>query len=234
VGRAIENNVGRTIDNEIDTSTFYSMFSDLAIEHQVYIELTELSNFLGRTVHTSVYTVDTSAKMPIRLSSADRISLLALASENDGEYYFSTRDWLTIESRNNRFFSLPEEDHIIYLRMINDGLYVIISAVITPVEVVVDTLKIQLYFVTVVMIVLSLIIAFYMSKRISKPIVSISKSAMQLAEGQYNVKFDSEGFREINELSKIMNYATVELSKVESLRKELIANISHDLRTPLR
>ena len=38
---------------------------------------------------------------------------------------------------------------------------------------------------------------------------------------------------EIEELSDTLNYAAKELSKVESLRRELIANMSHDLRTPL-
>lgn len=35
------------------------------------------------------------------------------------------------------------------------------------------------------------------------------------------------------ELSDTLNYASAELSKVEELRRELIANVSHDLRTPL-
>lgn len=35
------------------------------------------------------------------------------------------------------------------------------------------------------------------------------------------------------ELAATLNYAAAELSKVEDLRRELIANVSHDLRTPL-
>ncbi|MEG2083477.1 MAG: HAMP domain-containing sensor histidine kinase, partial [Oscillospiraceae bacterium] len=41
------------------------------------------------------------------------------------------------------------------------------------------------------------------------------------------------GCREIDELANSLNYATAELSQVDRLRSELIANISHDLRTPL-
>lgn len=39
---------------------------------------------------------------------------------------------------------------------------------------------------------------------------------------------------EVAELAATLNYAAAELSKVEDLRRELIANVSHDLRTPRR
>ena len=47
------------------------------------------------------------------------------------------------------------------------------------------------------------------------------------------MKFNVSGYREIAELSDTLNYAAEELSKTEALQRELIANISHDLRTPL-
>ena len=40
-------------------------------------------------------------------------------------------------------------------------------------------------------------------------------------------------YREISELSKTLNYTVAELKKTEALQHELIANVSHDLRTPL-
>ena len=54
-----------------------------------------------------------------------------------------------------------------------------------------------------------------------------------MAQGKYDVDFDASGYREIAELANTLNYAAKELSKVEALQRELIANISHDLRTPL-
>ena len=45
--------------------------------------------------------------------------------------------------------------------------------------------------------------------------------------------FDNHEYVEIHELNETLNYAARELKKVEGLRKELIANMSHDLRTPL-
>jgi signal transduction histidine kinase len=68
---------------------------------------------------------------------------------------------------------------------------------------------------------------------VSNPIEKINDSAKVLSRGNYNVSFDGSGYKEIRELSDTLNYASKELSKVEGLRKELIANVSHDLRTPL-
>ena len=54
-----------------------------------------------------------------------------------------------------------------------------------------------------------------------------------MAKGKYDITFPNNGYREIAELGDTLNYAATELSKTEELRRELIANVSHDLRTPL-
>jgi signal transduction histidine kinase len=83
------------------------------------------------------------------------------------------------------------------------------------------------------MLLLSVVLALLIARRVSKPIEDINKSAKKLASGNYDIRFDGEGFREIGELSDTLNTAAADLSKVEGLRRELMANISHDLRTPL-
>lgn len=47
------------------------------------------------------------------------------------------------------------------------------------------------------------------------------------------MRFDGKDYREVAELSDTLNATAKELGKNESLRRELIANVSHDLRTPL-
>lgn len=106
-------------------------------------------------------------------------------------------------------------------------------AMITPVDATVATLHVQLYFITGIMLILAVLLALLIARRVSKPIVEINKSAKQLAAGQYDTQFQGHGFLEIKELSDTLNTAAGELSKVEGLRRELMANISHDLRTPL-
>ena len=106
-------------------------------------------------------------------------------------------------------------------------------AVIAPVNATVSTLRMQLYFVTAIMIILSVLLAIVIAKRVSKPIEDINRNALVLAKGDYDVRFSGKGFHEIVELSDTLNTAAVELGRVEALRRELLANVSHDLRTPL-
>ena len=83
------------------------------------------------------------------------------------------------------------------------------------------------------MILLSFGLALFISSRLSKPLEQMNESAKQLGEGKYDIRFPEQGAREVAELAATLNYAAAELSKVEDLRRELIANVSHDLRTPL-
>ncbi len=113
--------------------------------------------------------------------------------------------------------------------------YTIISnTVITPVDSISQTLNYMLLLITVLVIFFSLIMALILSKNITKPIHKVSLEAEELAKGKYKeVKFSESKIKEINELAQSMNYMKSELGKIDNLQKELIANISHDLRTPL-
>ncbi len=96
-----------------------------------------------------------------------------------------------------------------------------------------DILSSQLLYITGVLLVLAGLIALVLSRRISQPIVRLTASAQQLATGDYASTFEGGTFAEIDELADTLNGAAVELGRVEALRRELVANVSHDLRTPL-
>ncbi|MBQ1985088.1 MAG: HAMP domain-containing histidine kinase, partial [Clostridia bacterium] len=110
---------------------------------------------------------------------------------------------------------------------------VMLSSSVVPVDSTVETLTVQLQCLTIAMIAMGLILALILSRRLSKPIEQINHSAKYLANGEYDIRFPGKGAREVEELADTLNYAAEELSKVETLRRELIANVSHDLRTPL-
>lgn len=134
-----------------------------------------------------------------------------------------------------RFERRPESITKIHEYVLDNGRKISLTfyAIITPVDSTVSTLRIQLVFITGIMVLAATMLAIIISKHISKPIEQINQSAKVLAMGNYETEFKGNGYLEIKELSDTLNTAAKELSKVERLRRELMANISHDLRTPL-
>ena len=78
-----------------------------------------------------------------------------------------------------------------------------------------------------------LIMALYLSMRISQPIKDITHSAEQLAQGDFDVEFKGGHYSELNELAETLTIAENEMNKTEQYHKDLIANVSHDIKTPL-
>ncbi len=94
-------------------------------------------------------------------------------------------------------------------------------------------LRSQLVYIVFIMIILAVAISYFISKKITDPISNISAKAKLLGEGKYNVTFEKNGIAEIDELAETLNTAGKELSKIDELRRDLMANVSHDLKTPL-
>ena len=122
----------------------------------------------------------------------------------------------------------------IYGRKIKDtDACVCIVSSIDPVDATTNVLKSQLIYVTAISLVVSVIVSIFLSRRISHPIQEITSTASKLAKGNYDIEFKKAGYKEIDELADTLNYATKELAQTDKVRKELIANVSHDLKTPL-
>lgn len=144
-----------------------------------------------------------------------------------------------METFNSEFFTRDGSplETILYARIVRTGggenRMVMLESEITPVDSTVETLKIQLLCVTAVMLLLGGALALVIARKIAGPLTAINESAKELARGDYSIRFAEEGTREVSELAHTLNYAAEELSKVEGLRRELLANVSHDLRTPL-
>ena len=112
--------------------------------------------------------------------------------------------------------------------------YIFINTSLEPIGAASTILISQLRYVTVIVLILSLFVAYFISSKIAKPIVKTSKIVKEMAKGNYKVDFTYNGnIEEIKELSDVLQNAAGELDKTESLRREFLANVSHDLKTPL-
>lgn len=110
---------------------------------------------------------------------------------------------------------------------------ILLNSDITPVDATVRTIQAQLVMITVILLLGALLLALFISIVISKPIMKMNDASKELAKGNYQVTFAGGGYKEIQELSATLNYAKNELSHLDDYRRELLANVSHDLRTPL-
>lgn len=110
---------------------------------------------------------------------------------------------------------------------------VIVKSMISPLDTTVRTLKRQLLYISGIMLLLALGMAFVISRHVTRPIVQMNDTARRLGQGHYDVEFQDGAFKELSQLTETMNVTAGELARTETLRQELISNVSHDLRTPL-
>ncbi len=91
---------------------------------------------------------------------------------------------------------------------------------------------------TTLLIVFTFFLAFAVSSAVAgwliKPISEMKDKARLLAKGDFAVDFHGRDYgKELVELADSLNFARDELSKTDTMQKELIANVSHDFKTPL-
>ncbi len=88
--------------------------------------------------------------------------------------------------------------------------------------------------VAVFILVLSFAISSAVSGWLTKPLSEMSEKAKRLAKGDFEVDFHGANYgEEMVELAQSLNFARDELAKTDQMQKELIANVSHDFKTPL-
>ena len=82
-------------------------------------------------------------------------------------------------------------------------------------------------------IVLALAVAWLIASRISRPLKAMAKSAETVGRGQTPAPLPVDGAEELSRLAKAFNLMATDLQRHEQDRSEVLAGISHDLRTPL-
>ena len=129
--------------------------------------------------------------------------------------------------------SEKQGNYYIYGAKLDENSYLYLAASTVAKDGTVLILRDQLILATVLCLLLSLLASFFISRQITKPISRMSRAARKLGEGDYGVRFNGSGYNEIEDLADTLNYATEEIGKTEQLRRDFLANVSHDLRTPL-
>lgn len=115
----------------------------------------------------------------------------------------------------------------------NPDAYIFICNYLEPIGTTVSIFQKQFILVSILMLLLTVFVSILFSNKISEPIIRINKAAKDLPQGKFNVKIEKHDYAEIKQLASTLTSASKEIEKSDDLRRELMANISHDLRTPL-
>ncbi|MBQ8319825.1 MAG: HAMP domain-containing histidine kinase [Clostridia bacterium] len=116
----------------------------------------------------------------------------------------------------------------------NEETYLYVFKSVVMMEAVVSELRVR----TLMMAIFVFLVAFAASMALSgfftRPINEMTEKARRLAGGDWEVDFHGTEYgSEMTELADTLNFARDEISKADKLQKELIANVSHDFKTPL-
>ena len=83
-------------------------------------------------------------------------------------------------------------------------------------------------------VVLAFVASGFLAALITRPITEVTVRAKEMARGNYDLDFKKNYYcAELTELADALEYARSEVSKADAMQKELIANVSHDFKTPL-
>ncbi len=193
----------------------YNILDTLSFKKDICIEITEDNNIL--------YTTDSVSRGCIESNSKE-------INDYKLKFMLSGEDSTIYKVINPKF----KNKALIYCMKLDNGTYSFITSSLEPISSTASILRKQLIIIIIMILIISFIIAYSISKKIAKPIENITLLSNEIGLGNYNVRFNSgTDISEIKKLEDTLNKATLELSKTENLRRELLANVSHDLKTPL-
>ena len=205
------NDVVDEIKDHYNDDNYEEYFNRLSFENNMCIEIYDGLS----TSYSSISCYKEAAK----LTKEKRDVILTNTSEKG------------FELLDNR---MDDNKILMYGIKLEENRFAFVQVRLAPVDSTVSILKEQLLIISGVVCVLSIFGALYLSKKISEPIEKINENAKKIVKGEYDVSLDNKNtIDEIRELNENLNYASNELSKTERLRRELLSNVSHDLKTPL-
>lgn len=215
----------RQLEGSLDGSNVEQVMYDISSKLDVCISVYEISGNVGKLelrshidadclIHNIVY--DSLLKRLYSGASQQKYYIERVAPSEDAQHSFPETVIMSCVAEGD-----------------NKTRMILINAEIAPVDATRNTLIAQLGWISVILVVVAILLTYIISRRLAGPIVEMNKEAAKLSRGDYNVSFNGGGSRETEELADTLNYAAAELSKIDKLQRELIANISHDLRTPL-
>ncbi len=160
-----------------------------------------------------------------------------LLIEDDGKYTGIVREVEGRLSGGDTSTVLMYENAVIYATAVTlegQRAYLCVLGFLTRIHALESNLWLMSLVTALFAVVLAFVVSAFVSNVITRPVSEVTARAKELARGQYDIAFRGDYFcMEIAELSDALDYAREEISKADTMQKELIANVSHDFKTPL-
>lgn len=125
---------------------------------------------------------------------------------------------------------LTNKKSILYAISLNNKI-IFLNTTLEDLNTTTTLLKSQLIYIVIILIVLSVAISIVISNMLNKPLLNIINKSKNL--GKEDVRFEKTNIAELDELCDVLTVASSEMNKTDKLRQDLLANVSHDLKTPL-
>ena len=232
-------NVSASIAGNIDNTDLNTLIERVAEDNSLCVLVVDKSM-------ETVYSADTAFSCIIHHLNHRDLRRMAQKLETDGKDFvlFPMQRVRNSGFDRQRFafpVPLPMNDEggeylvSVQRATLEDGseYYVLLNTLVTPVTSTVQTIRSELWVLTTALLLIGFLLSSILSRKISRPIIRTTEAAHALSQGEYTPISDANAYREIAQLNRQLTQAARDLRKVEETQRELIANISHDLRTPL-
>lgn len=203
-----------TLVQNYDSTNYRQTFDEISINNDVCVEIVE-----NNVIEYSSRAVDK------KCMNRSNIGLLEFQTKFIKERLISKKAEIINPNFNNKTLVVGQK--------IDDDTYIFVNTSLVPLDDSIKMLKSQFIYVSIITLLMGAIISFFISKKLSIPIININNKAKLLGQKKYDNKFEESNILELYELSNTLDEAQKELSKTDELRRELMANVSHDLKTPL-
>ena len=138
-----------------------------------------------------------------------------------------------------------EDGHVVYkgngeyiygstVEIDGDALYLYVGQSLELMTTALRSMSTRIVLLAVFVFMLCFFVSSAVAGWLTKPMTEMTEKAHRLAEGHFDMDFHGVDYgKEMVELADALNFARDELSKTDRMQKELIANVSHDFKTPL-
>lgn len=212
--------VSNEVVKRINDEDINSLVSETSFSNEVCVRIELNSSSLTGSNGNAVCALN-------NLSDSQVQAIAYETYENGGKHLF--KDYKLAYPFNDKELFIYGQIVISY----NQPILILVSTTVQPLNATISTIKSQYSMIAIIIILVTLLLSFLLSKMIIVPIKYFRDGAKKLPLGKYVSDLSKIKSLELNELNESLVSANDEINKADKTRKDLLSNVSHDLRTPL-